>query len=290
MPSVEITRDEYDAVKPARMAIGELIAIEEKFDAVMENYVELEETIHNLGIRLLAFETRNYEEMAAPLNHVSRRVSNLLSSTRLYRDALPQHARQLLGRKHPAVQPLLSLKSDSPEHPMAYRQMEAVRNYAQHVGPAINNLTFKRHRDVNENGDTTGFAFSVVPHMDAEAISLQRDVAEDLREAFRSLGDQPNPMPLIRQYIEHFGKVHAGFLNTVKSLETDRETTMRGLLSQYAEATPGEQPIGVAAVFANANGTFENPEYLSEHRLDYLRYLRVKHPTATNLARRYVPW
>jgi hypothetical protein len=147
MPIVEITKEEYNAVKPARGVINELIAVEEKYDAVMENYVELEETVHNLGIRLLAFETLQYEEMAAPLNSVSRRVSNLLSSTRLYRDALPQHASRLLGRKHPAIQPLLDLKHDKPQHPMSYRQMEAVRNHAQHTGPTINGITFERHRD-----------------------------------------------------------------------------------------------------------------------------------------------
>lgn len=290
MPAIEITKAEYDAVKPARAVINELIAVEEKYDAVMENYVELEETVHHLGIRVLAFVTRDYEEMAAPLNLVSRRVSNLLSSTRLYRDSLPQHATRLLGRKHPAIQPLLDLKYDQPHHPMPYRQMEAVRNYAQHVGPAINGITFERHKDVNDKDETTGFSFSIAPHMDAEAISQLRDMAPDLRESFHSLGEQPNPMPLIRKYIEHIGAIHAGFRDIVKQLETDSETVMRGLLDRYAEAAPMRKQIGVAVGFESADGTILNPEYLVEERLDYFRYLRVKHLTAMNLALRYVPW
>jgi hypothetical protein len=35
-----------------------LIAVEESFDAVMENYVELEQTIHSIAIRHLAFDTQ----------------------------------------------------------------------------------------------------------------------------------------------------------------------------------------------------------------------------------------
>src|SRR3954470_11435896 len=89
-PTIEITEAEYTAVEPARAVINELIAVEEKYDAVMENYVELEEAVHNLGIRMLAFVDYHYEEMAAPLNLLSRRLSNLLSSARLYRDTLPQ--------------------------------------------------------------------------------------------------------------------------------------------------------------------------------------------------------
>lgn len=289
-PTVEISKAEYEAVKPARGAINELIAVEERFDGVMENYVELEDTIHNLGVRALAFVDYHYEEMAAPLNLVSRRVSNLLSATRLYRDALPQHASRLLGRRHPAVQPLIDLKHDNPSHPLAYRQMEAVRNYAQHVGPPISDLTIKHRKDVNEKDETTGFSTSVIPHVDADAISRLRDMAPDLRASFLSLGAQPNPMPIIRKYIEHIGTIHAGFRDTVKQLEKEKEGLMRGLLDRYAKVVPGEKLVGVAVGFENADGTIPHAEYLVEHRLDYLRYLRVKHLTAANLSLRYVPW
>ncbi|MGL3210949.1 hypothetical protein [Bradyrhizobium sp. BR 1433] len=290
VPTVEITKAEYDAVKPARGVINELIAVEEKYDAVMENYVELEETVHNLGIRVLAFVHRQYEEMAAPLNLVSRRVSNLLSSTRLYRDALPQHAVRLLGRKHPAIQPLLDLKRDNPLHPLPYRQMEAVRNYAQHVGPPLNGITFDRHRDVNERDETTGFSFSIVPHMDAEAISQLRDMAPDLRTSFRDLGNQPNPVPLIRKYVEHIGAIHAGFRDTVRRLETENEAVLRSLLDRYAKVAPMREQFAVAVGVENADGAILNPEYLVEHRLEYFKYLRLKHVSIKNLAKSYVPW
>jgi hypothetical protein len=289
-PTVEITRSEYDAVQPARFVVNELIAVEEKYDAVMENYVELEETIHTLGIRQLAFVDYHYEELVGPLNLVSRRVSNLLSSTRSYRDALPQHAARLLGRKHPAIQPLIDLKHDNQSHPLSYRQMEAVRNYAQHVGPPINDLTIKRHRDVNDDDETTGYSFSVIPHIDAIAISRLRDMASDLSASLLHLGEHANPMPIIRKYIEHIGTIHAGFRDSVKQLEMDNEGLLRSLLDRYAKVVPGEKLIGVAVGFQHPDGTIPDPQYLVEHRLNYFRYLRVKHLTAANLSLRYVPW
>src|SRR3954470_22853931 len=81
-PLVEITKEEHSAVKPARAVINELIAVEEAFDAVMENYVELEQSIHGIATRHLAFVDRHYEEVAAPLNLIARRFANLLSSAR----------------------------------------------------------------------------------------------------------------------------------------------------------------------------------------------------------------
>lgn len=293
--TIEITKEEYEAALRARAALNELIAVEEKYDALMENYVELEETLHNLGIRTLAFVERHYEEMITPLNLVSRRVSNLLSSARLYRDALPQHASRLLGRKHSEVKSLQEeLKPDNPNHPIPYRQMEAVRNYAQHVGPPINDIVIQRHWEPNEENQKGRYLCAILPRMDADAISRNKrnncELAPDLRASLAALGKEANPMPIVRKYVEHIGTIHAGFRKTVKQLEKESEELMRGLLERYAKAAPGETLIAVAVGLENASGVVLEPQYLVEHRLNYLRYLRVKHLSAVNLSLRYVPW
>jgi hypothetical protein len=288
-PTVKITEAEYKAVSPARDVINQLISIEEKYDAVMENYVELEQTVHSIGIRHLAFVPRDYEEMLAPLNQISRRVSNFLSSARLYRDSLPQHAKKLLGADA-TIEPLKASLRDNPQQPMAYRQMEAVRNYAQHLGLPISDITFDRHKDFDKDGKTTGFSHSVIPRLDAAEVAKMRDIAADVRAALISLGDNVNAMPLIREYIEHIGSIHASFRQTIKEVEANCEQVMRGLLDRYAETTPGEKLIGVVVGFENPDGTISGEEYLVEHRLNYLQYLRIKHLSAANIALRYVPW
>jgi hypothetical protein len=143
---------------------------------------------------------------------------------------------------------------------------------------------------LNDKNETTGFSFSVVLQMDAEAVSGLRDLAPDLRASLSALGDRANPMPIIRRYVEHIGAIHARFREAVKQIEIDSEGLMRGLLDRYAKATPGEKLVGVAVGLENPDGTVSGPEYLVEHRLDYLRYLRVKHLSAANLSIRYVPW
>jgi hypothetical protein len=289
-PTVEITEAEYKAVSPARDAINQLISVEEKYDAVMENYVELEQTVHSIGIRHLAFVPRDYEEMLAPLNHISRRVSNLLSSARLYRDSLPQHAKKLLGANHATIKPLKASLRDNSQQPMAYREMEAVRNYAQHLGLPISDITFDRHKDFDKDGRTTGFSHSVIPRLDAAEVAKMRDIAADVRAALIGRGETANAMPLIREYIEHIGSIHVSFRQTIKEFEANYERVIRGLLDRYAERTPGEKSIGIVVGFENPDGTISGEEYLVEHRLNYLQYLRIKHLSAVNIALRYVPW
>jgi hypothetical protein len=289
-PTVEITEDEYRAVGPARDVINQLISVEEKFDAVMENYVELEETVHNFGIRHLAFVPLHYEEMIAPLNVINRRVSNFLSSARLYRDSLAQHASNVLGRKHPAIEPLKHSLKDSTSQPIEYRIMEVVRNYAQHSALPIADISFDRHKDIDDQKRTTGFSNSVIPKIDTLEIAQGRDMPDDVRAALTAMGGQVNAMPLIRQYVEHIGSIHERFRSTIKQIETQSEKTMRDLLARYAGVVPAEKLIAVAVGFQHPNRTISDAEYLVEHRLEYFKYLRVKHLTAVNISRRYVPW
>jgi hypothetical protein len=289
-PVVDITKDEHAAVKPARAVINELIAVEEAFDAVMENYVELEQSVHAIATRHLAFVDRHYEEMAAPLNLISRRFANLLSSARLYRDALPQHAGRLFGRKHPAVDIIKQSLNDSASQPMPYRQMEAIRNYAQHVGPPIEDITFGTHRDVDENRQTTGVSYRVTPILAIEGVAKLRDMHDDVRASLIALGDQVNPIPILRQYVEHIGVIHRAFRESTKQLGIDSENTMRSLLDRYAKVLSGPQEA-TAVTFQNPNGSFSETEYLVVHRIDYFQYLRIKHLTsAGGLSIRYVPW
>jgi hypothetical protein len=168
--------------------------------------------------------------------------------------------------------------------------MEAVRNYAQHLGLPISDIAFDRHKDLDKDGNTVGFSHSVIPRLDAAEVAKMRDVADDVRAALLGLGDNVNAMPLIREYTEHIGSMHARFRETIKDIEERREQDIRGLLGRYAKITPGEKLIGVAVGFENPNGTISNPEYLVEHGLNYLKYLRIKHLSAANIALRYVPW
>ena len=54
-PKLDITIEEFRALRDAKALYGRLTRIEENFDAVIEDYVELEETLFNFGMRHLAF-------------------------------------------------------------------------------------------------------------------------------------------------------------------------------------------------------------------------------------------
>jgi hypothetical protein len=117
-----------------------------------------------------------------------------------------------------------------------------------------------------------------------------RDMEDDVRASFVALGNEVNPIPIVRHYVEHIGLIHKAFRETTKDLGTESENTLRSLLERYAKVLPGSQEA-TAVTFQNPNGSFTESEYLLVERLDYFQYLRIKHLTsATGLSIRYVPW
>ena len=84
--TLKITEQLYKDIRDANAGLGEIIAVEEKVDALMENYVELESTLLTLGARHLAFVDSDLKDLLGPRNLISRRVLNRSG----YRPPAPQ--------------------------------------------------------------------------------------------------------------------------------------------------------------------------------------------------------
>ena len=141
-PDVRISEQLDNEVKQANARLPEIVAVEEKYDALMENFVEMESTLLTLGERHLAFEDLELKDLLVPRNLISRRIGNMLSSARLYRDSLAQHAGRILGQSDPGVADLRSRLQPGAAASMPFRIGEALRNYAQHQELPIGGITF----------------------------------------------------------------------------------------------------------------------------------------------------
>jgi hypothetical protein len=290
-PNVRITKQIYDSVKPSKQGIHEIISIEEKFDLMMENYVELETTLLSLGMSHLAFTTFEYNEMLSSRNLISRRIVNLLSSVRLYRDALPQHVNNIFGARHVVAKQLSSAMKDASSLPMPYRMMEAIRNYTQHQELPIEGISFNTHSERDEATRTMKrLAYRVIPKLNATEVSKRRGLSADVRIALAAAGPSIDPIQIIREAIEHIGTVHENFRKSIESQEKEWDNHLRNLLLKYIKRDKEKRPYGVAVGFLRSNGTISNEEYIVQDVLDYRKFLRLKNNTSANLSKRYVKW
>jgi hypothetical protein len=289
---LKITEQFYNEIKEANEGLPKIVAVEEKFDALMENFVELESTILSLGARHVAFVDVNITDLIEPRNLISRRISNFLASARLYRDALPQHVPHIFGRNDAKAAAFCTHVQDLKAQPTTYRMVEAFRNYVQHRELPLTDIVFRRSREGVIEQKATAFACWLEPLIDAVAVSKMREIQKDKEVVARlvELGMTVNPMPLLREYIEQVGAIHLKFRELIKAKETAWEESHASARARYKLRFPKASVIALGAGFRHKNGTIPDPQYVSQDRADYRKYLRIKHLTTANFSKRYVKW
>jgi hypothetical protein len=283
-PIVDISESEYTDIARARDGLVEIISAEEKYDALMENYVELEETLLSLATRHLAFYTYDHTYHVSLRTLVSRRVLNLLSSARLYRDAYPQTLNRTLESSEAEIGRLRAILFDATAQPMAFRIIEAVRNYAQHQELPISAIGLA-HTRVEAR-----LAHSVTPYIDAIKVAHRRDIKPDVRAALFALGDKVNPLGYLREYVEHIGGAHEEFRSVVKSLTAGWETAILQMIERYRAQHPENKDTVLAVGKLMDDDTIDESIPLIRESLDYRRYLQRKNRPRKNLSKCFVQW
>ena len=283
-PVIDITAQEYSNVVQARDGLNEVISAEEKFDVLMENYVELEGTLLSIAVRDVAFSNYEYNHILSLRTLISRRMSNLLSSARLYRDAYRQTLKRTLGNQNQETSRLSALLLDADAQPMAFKIIEAVRNYAQHQELPVSKISLSRSRVDSR------VAFCVIPYIDASEVSRGRDIKPDIRAALELLGDKANPMDHLREYVEHIGEAHERFRSAVKAQMEIWEKTIIGMIERYKILHPENKDTVLAVGVRTGKDTISGSVHLVRESIQYRKFLHDKNRSSANLSKRFVQW
>lgn len=128
---IELSKTEYDAIIQAVEKLLSCLDAEEKFDCIIENYWDLEKYILDQAFQSLFSVYVDDVSWQAPRNTTARKLSNLLSSVRLYQDTIGRHARTING-DDAAFAKINADKSRQFDSSLSYRTLDALRNHSQH--------------------------------------------------------------------------------------------------------------------------------------------------------------
>jgi hypothetical protein len=216
-----------------------------KFNMLLENYYEHEAHLLNLVLRDSIFSERDYVALQDAVHAVNRRVVNLLSSARLYSDHVAHDLSGLYGSGSEQIRHFRSRQSSEYDSHLAYRTMEAVRNYLQHRSFPIHGLSLVW------TIESVGQPGSIVHHTARPSISaaeLRKDgefKAAVLAE-LEATGPKIEVSRMIRQYMSCLSRIHAGVRAALASdLETAEATIRKALETGAAELG---DTVGLAAV------------------------------------------
>jgi hypothetical protein len=134
VPEVEISAQDFSVLKAARGVLSNAFAIEEKYEIVISNFLELEKQLLDVAATNAVRDTNTYAEFFETRSLLNIRLVNLLTSTRLYLDQLPQHIEDCDLADTEAISLVKARCSEEYDKHFEFRFMEALRNYVQHRG------------------------------------------------------------------------------------------------------------------------------------------------------------
>jgi hypothetical protein len=95
---IRIDSDYYENIRNYKANLIRALNIEINFDILLGNYREFEEEILTMSLRHIIFATELHYELKPQRKELNRRIANFLSSSRSYRDQLPQDMNMIYGR------------------------------------------------------------------------------------------------------------------------------------------------------------------------------------------------
>lgn len=132
VPRIDISGEQYREYETAHAVLSNALAIEEKYEVLIWNYIDFEKQILDTATENMVRRNVDYSDFFGVRLGFNVRLVNLLTSARLYVEQLTQHAARCIPSEENVKEYVKSLFSKEYDNYFEYRFMEALRNYVQH--------------------------------------------------------------------------------------------------------------------------------------------------------------
>jgi hypothetical protein len=281
---IEITEDEYRAVAEAKDGLVTVIGIEQKFDLVLENYAEYERELLRLAVHQVLFRDLSYSSFQRETLIVVRRLSNLLSSCRLYIDHIKHDVAIMFGPGHDAVELIRSKCAEEYDATLGFRLMETLRNVMQHR--SLSGFVLKHVLDADPPGPQARLRTRIIPLLNVDDLREAGIKAAVQQELSGSEYAEVNSKT--REYVQGIANVHGEFR---KATERDRQRWAAAYRSAYerGNAAWAENETRASDLIAyDDSGNVLESRHVFLDPLEYLVSLERKNAGPWALARSYV--
>ena len=138
--ALDISKEMYLEIKRAQFFWFHSISIEEKYDALVENYFEFERELLNISSRYMLFSVSNIEFWNY-VGLINRRLLNFLAASTMYTEHARRHIIHLYGKKSTIYAAYEQAGRNRKSSQKGFEALDAIRNYAQHAGYATDDFS-----------------------------------------------------------------------------------------------------------------------------------------------------
>lgn len=281
--SIDITPEDFKAIREARELNNFGLALEEKLDLLVENYADLERELIDMAVQHSIFSGSINELLTDAMHRVNRRLINLLTSIRLYHDQIAHALNSVYGKGNEALKQFRTFSSKEYDTYLSYRAVEALRNHVQHASLPITAISFpmsavSRNPDGPPPGTPTKISFKVTPFIGIQELEDNKDFKRPVLEELRTISNKKNDIemaPLVRQYISSIGRIHKTLRNICKNDLEASEKCITKYRDLALEKT-GNLSEGLAAIEYTDEDLYTDHIFLTDRPQKRWRYLQSK--------------
>lgn len=284
-PKIEIAKDVHDTIIVAWRSIAAVVAIEEEWDSLIRNYIELEMELLESAMHSMVLSHESYHEMQQERLEFSRRLSNLLQTCRSYIDHVPHY----LGKLDDGVLKAAfdELRKTAHAANFGYRFMDAMRNYAQHRGVPLHGSTYNAQWTGDLSDDTKGLLqHSVAASINLDKIREDKNFNSKVRAEVEGM-DKLDVSTLTREYIEALGSIQTALRAQSKESLTTWKCTVRSAIEQYAVVNKGNA-VGLSVAEFSDDDRLIAAVNIFDDLLERQERLARRNGSLVNLRLRYV--
>lgn len=202
---ISLSKEKLDEARTARNVLIEALRIEEKFELLLENYLEYENDLTKISNQFMVLGGQDYDWFQAHQNLINRRILNLLSACRFYQDQVSHQFSSLYGKRSEQSILIKEKFSQMYDSYFGYRIMESYRNYTQHRGFPIHVIKLNARR-LKQKEAKDKLRYGLTPKINLEKLKTDKKFKKEILEEVKD-ADFLDVKPLIREYISCFGEI-----------------------------------------------------------------------------------
>jgi len=279
-PELEIDQARFEELKTSRPILLHALAIEEKYEIIVSNFLELERKAINASVSEMVRNHIEYKDFFDVRLDLNIRLVNLLTAVRLYTDQLSSHLCACIPSDDTLKAKVKAFFSTEYDASFEYRFMEALRNHVQHSGIPVHRIsTGAKWTDLEDGLLEYSLYFGAQKRELAEDNSFKKLVLDEMP-------DEVNLRSAVRIYIEAISRIHKQAREKIESIVDSSRQCFDRAIRDYMVIYE-KDPVGLYAY------EYQDEEKVNEvlilTKWDDIRIELVKrNRELVNLRKRYV--
>lgn len=280
---LEIDQARFEEIQTAWANLRHVVNLEEGWDAVIQNYLDLEKGLLDAAARHMVVSMYDYHNFQDIRLTFAVKLANLLSTCRAYLDHTPRHLNGLMPRQGETEAFRLATNREY-DGRLGYQFMEALRNYSQHGGLPLHGASYDARR---KEGDEAGMLqFSVATHVMVDRLRGDKAFKQSVLKSVTA--EKLAAEPLVRDYIEGLSCIHMALRKLIQKRLEKWMQVIRGAIAEYLECSPDDSTLGLSAIKLGKRNEWLQTVPLVEDMLERVEILQKRNRSLQRLTSSFV--